>query len=79
MDNWIPGRLDSPVESILWQGKNTIVTAGFSGKAFSVVITKYGSTQYIWMTQVVLHYAHTFEIFMFDFLFQSDPTFDTSD
>ena len=44
MDNWIPGRLDSPVESILWQGKNTIVTAGFSGKAFSVVITKYGST-----------------------------------
>ena len=31
------------------------------------------------MTQVVLHYAHTFEIFMFDFEFQSGPTFDTSD
>ncbi|CAI8021724.1 hypothetical protein GBAR_LOCUS12844, partial [Geodia barretti] len=26
----------------------------------------------IGMTQVVLHYAHTFEIFMFHFLFQSD-------
>ena len=33
----------------------------------------------IGMTQVVLHYAHTFEIFMFDFKFQSGPTFDTSD
>ena len=28
------------------------------------------------MTQVVLHYAHTFEIFMFHFQFQSDPTSD---
>ena len=35
-----------------------------------LIITKYGSTQYIGMTQVVLHYAHTFEIFMFHFLIQ---------
>ena len=33
----------------------------------------------IGMTQVVLHYVHTFEIFMFHFQLQSDPTFDTSD
>ena len=34
---------------------------------------------YIGMAQVVLYYAHTFEIIMFHFQFQSDPTFHTSD
>ena len=39
-------------------------------ETWRTIITKYGSTQYIGMTQVVLHYAHThlrFSCFTFSF------------
>ena len=42
------------------------------------LITKYGSTLYRDDTGCPA-FVHTFEVFMFHFLFQSDPTFDTSD